>query len=114
MYTGIIESSGGIRNVNKLENGCKIEIEVDDVALTPDDSVGISGVCLTVEEVGDDWFRAFLSEETVERTYLGTVEPKETVNIEYPLGATGRFDGHVVKGTVDTTIEIVEIEQLGG
>jgi riboflavin synthase len=113
MYTGIVEATGSVRTVERVASGCTVEIATETAALTPEDSIGVSGVCLTAEEVGDGWFRAFLSEETVDRTYLADLRAGDSVNIEYPLGAEDRFDGHVVKGTVDTVTEIVEIEQLG-
>lgn len=113
MYTGIVETTGRIRDVTQFESGCRLRIAADTTGLDPDDSISISGVCLTAESVGDGWFEAFLSAETVERTYLGDLEPGEAVNVEKPMPAEGRFDGHVVKGTVDTVVEITDIETLG-
>ncbi|MFC7059302.1 riboflavin synthase [Halovenus salina] len=113
MYTGIVETTGQIRDVTQFESGCRLRIAADTAGLDPDDSISISGVCLTAESVGDGWFEAFLSAETVERTYLDELEPDEDVNVETPMPAEGRFDGHVVKGTVDTVTEITDIETLG-
>lgn len=113
MYTGIIETTGMIRGVTRFESGCRLRIETETAGLSPDDSISISGVCLTAEAVGDGWFEAFLSAETVSRTYLGALTPGDRVNVEKPMPVDGRFDGHVVKGTVDTVVDIVDIESLG-
>lgn len=113
MYTGIIETTGEIRTIDRFDSGCRLEIAVDTARINSDDSVGINGVCLTAESVTEEGFEAFLSEETVTRTYLSELNSGEIVNIEHPIAADGRFDGHVVKGTVDTVTEIVDIESLG-
>lgn len=113
MYTGIVETTGQIVEKRQFESGCRLQIRVETGDLSPDDSIGISGVCLTAESVGDGWFDAFLSEETVSRTYLADCSPGDRVNVERPLPSDGRFDGHVVKGTVDTVVEISDIESLG-
>ncbi len=113
MYTGIVETTGQIAERRQFESGCRLRIRVETPGLSPDDSIGISGVCLTAESVGDGWFDAFLSEETVSRTYLADLSPGDRVNVERPLPSDGRFDGHVVKGTVDTVVQISDIESLG-
>jgi len=61
----------------------------------------------------DQWFEVFLASETVEKTYLGDVEPGDGVNLERAMPADGRFDGHVVQGHVDTITTIEAIEQIG-
>lgn len=113
MYTGIVETTGQITEKRQFESGCRLRVRVETADLSPDDSIGISGVCLTAESVGDGWFDAFLSEETVSRTYLADLSPGDSVNVERPLPSDGRFDGHVVKGTVDTVVEISDIESPG-
>lgn len=113
MYTGVVETTGRIESKKRVDSGCRLRIEADTSGLQPDDSISIGGVCLTAEAVGEDWFDAFLSAETVARTYLADLSVGDHVNVERPLGADGQFDGHVVKGTVDTVVDIVDIESLG-
>ncbi|SFC44661.1 riboflavin synthase alpha chain [Halobiforma haloterrestris] len=113
MYTGVVESTGRIRDVSRYENGARVRIAADTTGIEPEDSVNVSGVCLTVESVDDDGFDSFLSSETVRRTYLADLTPPAAVNIERPLSTTGRFDGHVVKGTVDTVTDVVDVTRLG-
>jgi riboflavin synthase len=48
------------------------------------------------------------------RTSLGALESGSVVNLERPLAATGRFDGHIVQGHVDGVGEIVEMADEGG
>ncbi|ELZ75536.1 riboflavin synthase subunit alpha [Haloferax larsenii JCM 13917] len=115
MFTGIVEGSGEIVGVTDAEGGRRLRIRTD-VAfddLHHGQSIAVSGVCLTVEEFGDDWFDVFLATETVEKTYLGTVEEGDRVNLERALAADARFDGHLVQGHVDGTTTVTAIEQVG-
>ena len=45
-------------------------------------SIAVDGVSLTVSAVGDDWFEVSLIPETLTATTLGTLNPKDAVNIE--------------------------------
>jgi len=117
MFTGIVETTGEIRNVESGQEGHRLRIStpaLDDLA--HGQSISVSGVCLTVEafEMGPNgWFEVFLAAETVEKTYLGELSVGDNVNIERAMAADGRFDGHVVQGHVDTVTEITDIEQVG-
>lgn len=113
MYTGVVQTVGEICAVEQRSSGCQVRIAVDTADITSGDSIGISGVCLTAETVGDGHFDAVLSSETVERAYLSDLASGDSVNIEQPVSPSGRLDGHVVKGTVDTTTEIAAIENIG-
>jgi len=119
MFTGIVETAGEILSVDDEAGGRRLTISaagLDD--LHHGQSIAVSGVCLTVETFGDEaaetpWFTVFLAAETVEKTYLGTVETGDVVNIERAMPADGRFDGHVVQGHVDTTTTVEAIDQVG-
>jgi riboflavin synthase len=113
MYTGVVQEVGEIRAVERLSSGYRVDINTDTTSLSFGDSIGINGVCLTAEAVGDGRIDAVLSSETVERTYLGDLHSGDSVNIERPVSPDGQLDGHVVKGTVDTMTEIDDIEDLG-
>lgn len=106
MYTGIVETTASIRRVERGERGARVRVATDTAGIDPGDSVAVSGVCLTAEDVGEGWFEAALSADTLDRTYLASPDAGAAVNVERPLPADGRFDGHLVKGTVDTTTEI--------
>jgi riboflavin synthase len=113
MYTGVVETTGVLRSVDSRDGGCRLRVAADTTDLAPDDSISVHGVCLTAERVGDDWFEAFCSRETVARTYLADCSPGDAVNVERPVAPDGALDGHVVKGTVDTVTTVVGIEPDG-
>jgi len=64
-------------------------------------SISVNGVCLTARNIHQDGFTADLSHETLERTSLKVLAPGSLLNIERPMRADGRFDGHIVQGHVD-------------
>ncbi|WP_224449523.1 riboflavin synthase [Haloprofundus salilacus] len=112
MFTGLVETTGTISKTESAAEGRRLRVETafaTDLAVGK--SVAVSGVCLTVERRSDDWFEAFATEETLGRTYLSDLRVGDAVNLERPMPADGRFDGHVVKGTVDATGTVAGIRE---
>jgi riboflavin synthase len=52
--------------------------------------------------------------ETLSRTNLGDLRPDSSVNLERPMPADGRFDGHIVQGHVDGVGVVSAISEDGG
>jgi riboflavin synthase len=114
MFTGIVETTGEVLDTTTDEGGKRLRIGVEGFDdLHHGQSISVSGVCLTVEAFGEDWFEVFLAAETVERTYLGDAGAGDRVNLERALRADGRFDGHVVQGHVDGTAVVAAKERVG-
>lgn len=114
MFTGIIEAMGTVTDVTTDADGRRLRI--DGGAIAPFDhgeSIAVNGVCLTVEEFGEEWFSVFTATETLEKTTLDAVHEDDRVNLERPMPADGSFDGHIVQGHVDTTTTVAAIEQIG-
>ena len=110
MFTGIIEATGTIRQLEQQAGGDQRivveagKLEMGDVALG--DSIAVNGVCLTVIEFGADWFAADVSNETLACTTLGSLQPGSPVNLEKALLPTTRLGGHLVSGHVDGVAEV--------
>jgi len=132
MFTGIVEGTGVVTDVQQREEGRRLRIAADVTDLSNGQSIAISGVCLTVEAhgrydgdppsvggldpgtlSGEAWFEVFLARETVERTYLDHLGAGDRVNVERSLRADDRLDGHFVQGHVDGTAETVAVEEVG-
>jgi riboflavin synthase len=119
MFTGIVEGVAEVTDVTADADGRRLriapgpELSLDD--LHGGQSIAVSGVCLTVEafDPGGAWFEVFTATETLERTYLGGLEPGDPVNVERALPADGRFDGHLVQGHVDATTTVERVERVG-
>jgi riboflavin synthase len=112
MFTGIVQTTGTIAEIEGSADGVRIRVETDDGTafpeLDPGASVSVAGVCLTVEERGPGWFEAFLGSETRDRTTLGDHQAGDRVNLEPALPADGRFDGHIVQGHVEGTTTLAD------
>lgn len=114
MFTGIVETTGEVRERHETDDGLRLWIDVPFAEeLTRGQSIAVSGACLTVEDRDETGFELFCSAETLDRTYLGALRPDDPVNVERALRADGRFDGHVVQGHVDATGEVTGIERVG-
>jgi riboflavin synthase len=50
-------------------------------------SITLSGVSLTIAELGEDWVEVSLIPETLERTNLGKLEPGSRINVECDIVA---------------------------
>ena len=115
MFTGIVESLGKIERINHVNGGRSLVLDVGDLAigLEVGDSLAVNGVCLTAVEVGPASFGADLVAETVRRSNLGLVAQGDLVNLERPMRADGRFDGHIVQGHVDATGRVKSVVPEG-
>jgi len=113
MFTGIVETTSEVTDINDTDGGRRLTIESPFSDLEQGQSIAVEGVCLTVEEYDEDTFSVFLAEETLDRTFFGQLAEGDGVNLERALPAEGRFDGHFVQGHVDGTAEILDIEEVG-
>lgn len=77
--------------------------------IRPGASVALNGCCLTVFACTADTLEFDLTEETLQKTTLGSLRPAMRVNLERAVRADSRLDGHVVQGHVETTGEVVAI-----
>ena len=116
MFTGIVEELGTIDSfVPNPAGGARMRVRCSAVLsdATEGSSIAVNGVCLTALDVDRSGFAADLAPETLRRTNLGDLGPGSFVNLERPLLATGRLNGHVVQGHVDGTGEFLELDDLG-
>ncbi|MCT9097894.1 riboflavin synthase [Haloarchaeobius sp. HME9146] len=114
MYTGLVAGTGTVLAADPEQEGYRLRIEPNGfVAPEPGDSVSVQGVCLTADRVGDGWFTAFCSETTLAKSTLGSLEPGDAVNLESPVAAGDALDGHLVRGCVKTTTEVLAVESTG-
>jgi len=111
MFTGIIEELGTV-----VTAGARLTVRCSTVRAdaTLGSSIAVNGVCLTAAALGADSFTADLSPETLGRSNLGDLRAGSRVNLERPLSAGGRLDGHIVQGHIDGTGEFLALEPAGG
>jgi len=116
MFTGIITEVGRIENLTPHGGGRRLRIEAPETAagLALGGSVGVSGCCLSAEEVDGAGFQLYCTPETLDRTTLGRLRRDSRVNLELPLRPTDRLGGHFVQGHVDGVGEVVKVREAGG
>ena len=115
MFTGIVEKvakvisieSSGTNKIFRIENPF-------DEALYIDQSISHNGVCLTIIEWTNEYYKVVAIHETLEVTNLSTLKEGSFVNLERGLKATARLDGHLVQGHVDGQGRIIEISENDG
>ncbi len=104
MFTGIIEALGTITKLDNRGTDIRLTVssqtlDMSDVALG--DSIATNGVCLTVTELGDNYYCADVSAETIKLTGFAHYATGSKVNLEKAMRPTDRFGGHIVSGHVD-------------
>ena len=111
MFTGLVEEIGTIKEYKSIPDGKEAWIEghivIDD--LKKDDSISCSGICLTVVETKDQFFRVQLVNETLKKSTARYWDKDTKVNLERALLPTSRMGGHFVQGHVDGTVKILDI-----
>jgi riboflavin synthase len=116
MFSGIVEETGMVES--SLRRGDVLTVRITARRVTSDlalgGSIAVAGCCLTAIEVDPSGFACELTEETMRRTaFERRLRPGARVNLERPLRADGRFDGHIVQGHVDGVGVVRALKSLG-
>jgi riboflavin synthase len=110
MFTGIVEATGAVADVKAVSGKMRLRIETSlSPTLAPGASLAVNGVCLTVVVVDGTYVLADIGPETARVTTLGGLQRGQRVNLERPLRADGRLDGHFVLGHVDAVGVVTEL-----
>jgi riboflavin synthase len=113
MFTGIVEAMGTVQQIEGTDQGKRLAISTNLGGLEVGDSLSVNGVCLTIVERTDTGIQADVVHETLVRTDLGNLTPGDRVDLERPMKADGRFDGHIVQGHVDGIGVVSELQAEG-
>lgn len=104
MFTGIVRALGRVSRRDPYQ------LIVTTAGLAREgESLAVNGACLTVTRVLNGEVALDLSEETLARTALSDLRPRDPVNLEPALGAGEGLGGHFVLGHVDTVGKISEL-----
>jgi riboflavin synthase len=116
MFTGIILAVGTIADIQPRGGDCRLKIATGKLSLADcalGDSIAVNGVCLTAVELGDHYFCADVSNETLSRTILKSAKAGVAVNLELAMTPSTRLGGHIVSGHVDGIGKLVEKQADG-
>lgn len=107
MFTGIVR---GVGRVSQNARGrLRVEGRLGRLALGA--SVSVNGVCLTLAKRSNGSLEFEMSDETLKRTNLGELKPKDAVNLEPALRASDPVGGHWVSGHVDARARVLAVEK---
>lgn len=105
MFTGIIEELGEVKNISKRGKVTLLEVKTEKISADTviGDSVAVNGACLTVINKSADTLSFEVMSHTLSGTDLGSLRPKDKVNLEGALKIGDKVSGHFVSGHVDCT-----------
>lgn len=113
MFTGIVESSVPVVDVEGDHALKRITLAVDWADLRLGESVAVNGACLTAAELAPGRVRFDVIRETLDKTNLRLLRPGDLVHVERALRVGDRLDGHFVQGHVDATAGLIEQRRNG-
>lgn len=114
MFSGIVETTSPITSVSTARGQRTFSIRKPrGWKLSEGESVSVEGVCSTVQKTTNNHFQVTYMPETLRKTTLGTLQPKNEVNLERSLTLSSLIGGHLMQGHVDTTAKIRSIADEG-
>jgi riboflavin synthase len=114
MFTGIITDIGKIATLaQEGDLRARIETGYDTSGIDMGASIASDGVCLTVVDLGPNWYEVQISAETVEKTNLGNWRLGQRLNLERALKVGDELGGHIVSGHVDGVAEVIAMHDEG-
>ncbi|MEN8893187.1 MAG: riboflavin synthase [Planktotalea arctica] len=116
MFTGIITDIGAVRETQQRGDlRARIGTRYDTKGIDIGASIACDGVCLTVIELGSDWFDVEISAETVSKTNIGVTHwpAGRRHNLERARKVGDELGGHIVSGHVDGVAEIIAMKDEG-
>lgn len=114
MFTGIVTDIGTIAQLDQQGDlRARIATNYETSGIDLGASIASDGVCLTVIELGKDWYDVQISAETVSKTNVAAWKIGKRVNLERALKVGDELGGHIVSGHVDGVAEVVELQDEG-
>lgn len=115
MFTGIIESLGIIKQIEKENDNLHITVSSTLTSeLKIDQSIAHNGICLTVVKIDGNSYTVTAIKETILKTNIGRWVKGDLVNLERAMKLGDRLDGHIVQGHVDQIGQCKEVKETNG
>ena len=116
MFTGIVTDIGEVIDLEmRGDIKARIKTAYDTDTIDKGASIACDGVCLTVIEIGADWFDVEISAETVSKTNVGMNKwfAGKRLNLERALKLGDELGGHIVSGHVDGVAMVINMADEG-
>lgn len=114
MFTGIVTDIGHITELQQRGDlRARIACSYDTGGIDLGASIACDGCCLTVVDLGADWFDVEISAESVSKTNISGWDVGSRINLERALKVGDELGGHIVSGHVDGVAVITEMREEG-
>ena len=115
MFTGIVEEPGTVVRIQPGPKSTELTIRTGHTGKTlhAGNSIAVNGACLTVVKKRGALVAFDVLNQTLRCTNFGELQTGSLVNLERPLRADGRLDGHFVQGHIDATGVVRRWEKVG-
>ncbi len=113
MFTGIIQHIGIFKEYKLGKQKLAIKAQRLQSHLKIGDSLAVNGVCLTLMQKEKDALIFYLSQETLNRTNLGSLRRGDRLNLESSLTLSLPLSGHLVSGHIDATGKVLILQKRG-
>jgi len=109
MFTGIIHHTGLFRGYRRGKQEIVVEAPSISSLIEIGESLAVNGVCLSLIKKENNALFFNLSQETTQRTNMGSLRRGEKVNLEQPLTLSSPLSGHLLTGHVDSRGKVLKI-----
>lgn len=114
MFTGIITDIGTVTELDQQGDlRARIRTKYDTSGIDIGASIASDGVCLTVIDLGANWYDVQISAETVSKTNIAAWTAGKRVNLERALRVGDELGGHIVSGHVDGVARVIAVRDEG-
>jgi|SRR6266850_7164085 len=115
MFTGIVEEAAQVEQIRAGKHSAELTVRTRKIgrSLHVGNSVAVNGACLTVVAARLGVLKFDVLNETLQRTNLEFARRGSLVNLERPLRADARLNGHFVLGHVDARGKVRRFEREG-
>ncbi len=115
MFTGIVKDKGEVVRVDDRKGMRRLLISThfDVSSMDIGASMACDGCCLTIVDKESGCFAVEASNETLDKTTIGSWQEGRQINLEPSLRLGDELGGHIVTGHVDGVAQLEDIKQDG-
>jgi len=111
MFTGIIHHTGLFKGYRRGKQEIAVEAPSIIAQIEVGESLAVNGVCLSLIKKENKALFFNLSQETIQKTNMGSLRQGEMLNLEQPLTLSSPLSGHIITGHVDSPGKVLLISQ---
>jgi len=111
MFNGIINHLGYFKGYRQGKKEIAVEAPTLSSQIEVGESVSVNGVCLSLTKKKTHTLFFDLSQETLQKTNLGSLRAGARLNLELPLALSSLISGHLITGHVDSRGKVLRITE---